>query len=418
MRLKLSLFALIVFACLTPSISLQAQNQAPLSISDAVSRSVKYNPRLSAASREVLAARLGLRSARSLANPEIAFTPGFSAGGSDTELLIRQPLELNGTRAARTGVANAQLRRAGAQAIVELRNLVFDTKAAYVALFRAREQLGLATEALRSSQEFDRIAHLLVDAGSRPGIEVTQTGIEVARSKQLVVLAESDETNSVTALNTLMGRKPDEPIGPVSLPPATSLDVTNETLISQALAARAEITADEAAAEALRQEAKLARAEGRPDLAPQFRATTVTRGFNDSGVGIGITLPLFDYGSRRNRVRQAEQAAQAQTDRTAVTRNQVRQEVEQAITRLRAARTVAVSYQQGVLEQSRRLLEASRIGFQEGKTSIVTVLEAQRTYRAVQTEYANAQAEYAAAQAELERARGSVPSTLLPEVRR
>ena len=58
-----------------------------------------------------------------------------------------------------------------------------------------------------------------------------------------------------------------------------------------------------------RHQARLARAEGRPDLTPQFRATSVTRGFREIGVGVGISLPFLDYGHRRNRVRQAEEAA-------------------------------------------------------------------------------------------------------------
>src|SRR5439155_18408140 len=106
--------------------------------------------------------------------------------------------------------------------------------------------------------------------------------------------------------------------------------------------------------DAFRQEARLARAQARPDLAPQFRATSLTRGFKESGVGVGVTLPLLDYGSRRHRIRQAEESARSQEDRIAATRNQVRQEVEQALARLRASGTVVRDYQAGVLDQARR----------------------------------------------------------------
>jgi Outer membrane efflux protein len=195
--------------------------------------------------------------------------------------------------------------------------------------------------------------------------------------------------------------------------------------------------------------ARLARAQGRPDLAPQFRAGSVTRGFGDSGIGIGISLPLFDYGSRRHRIRQAEESARAQEARIAATRRQVRQEVEQALARLQAADAV-VRDQGGVLEGARRLLEASRTGFQAGATSVIAILEAQRTYRSVLTDYTNALAAAGAllrrlgtllrrlavarlspargyppevsaagghpARAELERATGAVPADRLPAV--
>src|SRR4029079_13623044 len=136
----------------------------------------------------------------------------------------------------------------------------------------------------------------------------TQTGIEVARARQQVTQAESQVTTTQVALNTLMGRSHADPIVPLPSLTASarpeSVPDERDAAVRQALAARAEIAAVEAARDAFQQEARLARAQGRPDLAPQFRAGSVTRGVEDAGIGIGITLPLFDYGSRRHRVRQ------------------------------------------------------------------------------------------------------------------
>jgi len=67
-----------------------------------------------------------------------------------------------------------------------------------------------------------------------------------------------------------------------------------------------------------------------------------------------------------------------------------------------------------VLDQARRLLEASRTGVQAGQTSVLALLDAQRTWRAVQIEYADALADRAVAAAALERATGAVGADLLP----
>jgi cobalt-zinc-cadmium efflux system outer membrane protein len=241
---------------------------APLTVDEAVARAIRQNPRLSAAAREVAAARSGVRSARALANPALTFTPALSPGGADEELLLQQPLELNGTRAARTGVASAQLRATQAEAVVALRGLVFETKSAYYELGRAQELRALARDVLQTAEEFDRITRRQAELGSRPGIDQTQTGIEVTRARQQVTLAESQVVVAQTALNTLMGRPPEEPIGP--LPPLTmaATPVDRQAIVQQALAARAEVAAEEATRDALRQEARLSRAQGRPDLAP------------------------------------------------------------------------------------------------------------------------------------------------------
>lgn len=397
-----------------PGPALGQPSPPSLSIDDAVRLAIQQNPRLSAAAREVVAARAGVRSARALANPELVFTPAITRGGSDEELLLRRPLELNGTRSARTGIASAQLRQAQSEATVELRSLVFDTKTAYHDLARARERQALALEVRQIAEEFDRITRRQVEIGTRPGIDQTQTGIELVRARLQVTLAESEASVALAALNTLMGRPPAEPVGPLSPLVAPAETADDEAAVRQALSARAEITAEEARRDTFQQEARLARAQGRPDLAPQFRADDVVRGLNGYGVGIGVALPLLDYGSRRNRVRQADAAARAQEDRVAAARNQVRQEVEQAVTKLHAAASVIREYRQGVLEQARRLLEGSRTGFQAGLTSTVAVLEAQRTYRAVLSDYTDALVAHAKARAELERATGAFPADLLP----
>ena len=393
----------------------------PLTAEDAATLAIKNNPRLSGAARDVVAAQSGVRSARALTNPNFVFAPGItSISGSGDELTLSQPLELNGTRSARGGIAGAQLRIAQAEAIVELRNLVFNTKSAYYQLVQARELQSLSRDTLHVAQEFDRLTRRLVELGKRPGIELLQTGIEVARAEQQVTLADSQEVISRAALDTLLGRPADTAIASVSplTPLSETVDVT--PLLQQALSMRAEIAGAQATQDTFRQEARLARAEGRPDRTPQMRVGSLIRGVPDAnsgngfGVGLAITLPIFDYGSRRNRVRQAEEAARAQSDRITGTQNQVRQEVTQAVARLRAAQSVTQNYQQSLLDRARRLLDASRTGFQEGQTGILVILDAQRTYRTVQTDYINALVNLALARAELEHAAGTVPASLLP----
>ncbi|MDX1931742.1 MAG: hypothetical protein SFU56_03980, partial [Capsulimonadales bacterium] len=106
-----------------------ASSTAPsLTVDDAVRVAVANNRRLAAAVRDVSAARQGVRAAGNLTNPTALFNPALTGGvqgGSDTEVLFQQPLEVNGTRTARRGVASAQMRRADALAVAELRSVVF-----------------------------------------------------------------------------------------------------------------------------------------------------------------------------------------------------------------------------------------------------------------------------------------------------
>lgn len=469
-------FFLFAAVCLAPHISAQAQtppvNTPPpaaanpgaptLTVDDAVRLAAEHNPRVLAAVRDIEAAHSGVRSARTLTNPNAYFAPGVtSISGTGEEFLIQQPLEINGTRSARTGMAQAQLRATQAQATLSLRDVVFSAKSWYYELARTREQATVARESLQVAQEFDRIARRQVEEGARPGIDLAQTGLEVSRAQRQVTLADGQETAALAALNTVLGRDPATPIikltpltaqqpgspvpiggkgavapspqvplvgstpanAPTQTPPATgAVDLSNNRLLNQALSARAEIQTEQATGEQLRQEARAVRAEGRPDIVPQFRVGYFTRGLqpaesgSGAGIGVALTLPFLDYGSRKNRLEQLTQSARAQDQRIVAVQNEVRQQVAQAVARQRSAEAVVQAYQDGTLEQARVLLEGSRVGFREGRTSVVALLEAQRSFRAVQNEYVNALADAAIARADIERAIGGVSPSLLPTI--
>ncbi len=405
---------LLVFLCLSANLA-GANPLPPLSIEEATQEAIRHNPRTAAYSQDIAAASSSVKAAKALSNPVITFTPAIGGtGGSDTEFLMQQPLELNGTRKARTGAAAAELLGVKAKGVVGLCDLVFQVHTAYLELIRANEKSRIAQETLRSVEEFDRITRRQVELGARPGIEQIQSGIEVSRAKQQLTLALSDMDMARAALNTHMGRDASESIGSMSVPAPSSHQVDSRTLIAQALSNRAEISLEEASSEVLKQQVKQVAAEAIPDLLPQFRASRVTHGVQDSGIGIAISLPLLDLGSRRNHKQQLQHAQEAQRARIEAAQSLVKQEVLQAVNRVQATTEVLLNYQQGVLEQSKRLLDASKIGFAEGKTSILNLLEAQRTYRAVQSEYSNAEIDKALADASLERALGGIPARLLP----
>lgn len=385
-----------------------------LTLGEAVQAALTNNPEARAAAREVGAARLGLRSARALANPGVEFTPALSPAGSDVELLIRQPLEINGARAARSGIASAALRSAQARADATWRDLVYETRSAYAELARARELASLAQDLVGIAEESDRLTSRQVEVGTLPGLDRMQTGIEAVRARREALEAESRVTEAAAALNAAMGRPADSPVGAL-MPLATQavMEVSAEDT-ERVVAARAEIAAALAERDGFLGEARLARVEARPDLAPQIRAESLTRRVEGVGVGLGVTLPLVDWGERRNRVRQAERSAEAQALRVEALRLEVRRDIARDTARLRAAEETVALYREGVLDQAARLLEAARTGVRAGQTSVLVLLDAQRAHQAVRIEYINALAERALAAAALEKAL-SVPPAARPD---
>jgi cobalt-zinc-cadmium efflux system outer membrane protein len=390
--------------------------QQPLTLEEAVRITLSQNPNVKALLFDLAAAERGRSSANSWTNLNVTYTPGFTRFGSDEELLITQPLELNGTRAARSGIASAHLRAVEAESLTELREIVYQTKTAYLQLARAQERKTLAQDLAKIASAVDSSALRQVELGSRPGIERTQTSIELARARQQATLADAEYVFALAELNTMLGR-PVETAATLSVLEFAFQAVDESELLRIALQTRGEISLAKANQQSFIQEARLARAEGLPDLTPQFRASSLSRTPRESGFGIGISIPLIDYGSRRNRILQAEESAKAQEQRLSAVQNQVQLDVKQAVARLRASDEVLKSFQSGMLDDARKLLEATKHGFELGGTTLSTYLEAQRTFRSVQLEYIDALVSHHQALAQLERSSGGVPASLLTELR-
>ena len=387
----------------------------PLTADEAASLAVRGNLGLRAALRDAFATGSGVQSARALAPPSFTIGPAFKTGGTTDGLLFLQPLELNGTRGARAGVARAQLRLAQAQALLGLQVLVYTARLYYYALARAQANVALQQSLLLSAQQFDRIARTQVKLGARPGIEAVQTAIEVARARQLAAQSRGEEQAARAALNAYLGRAPLDPIGTArgltpSAAPTVALSIADAQRL--ALDGRAEVAVARASRDVPGAQESLYRAQGRPDLSPSFRISQITPTYMDAGVGVVISVPI-DYGTRRGLIRQSRQQAEAQEARLTGAQAQVRLDAEQAVVRLQAAQAVLTEYDAGLLANAHAVLLSALAGYRAGGTTIISVLEAQRTYRQILSDRLEAQTSAAESRAALDRAIGSVPPSLL-----
>ncbi len=370
-----------------------------------------------AALRDIFAARAGVKSAAALSPPVFTIGPAFQTGGTTDGFLFEQPLELNGTRGARTQVARAQLRLTQAQALTQLQALVFTARTDFYLLARAQEQLRLAGELRRVTEQFDVLVRKQVALGARPGIDARQSAIEAARARAYEAQAVGEEQATRALLNAYFGRAPLDPIL-AALPEESSLNLPNlEASQRQALAARGEIAEAEASRDLPLARASLARAQGRPDLAPEFRISQITPKYMDAGLGVVITVPL-DYGTRRELIRQEDLTADAGAARVTGTEAQVRAETVQAASRLGAARSALGEYDASIVEDARAVLQSAQTGFAAGALTIVDVLNAERTFRLVTDERLNALAQAAQASADFDRAVGVIPPALMTELQK
>jgi len=171
---------------------------------------------------------------------------------------------------------------------------------------------------------------------------------------------------------------------------------------------RPDIVGAQATLEARRAQAQVLRRQRLPDIELQARRSSVT-GSGSTALRAVIVVPLFDFGSNKRERRALEAEARAQEATIALLRSQAAAQVEQALIRLGQQRQTVERYRSGILPLTVDLLRKTQIGYAQGASTYLEVLEAQRTLRQVQTEYLQALVGTRTSEAQLESALGAAP---------
>jgi cobalt-zinc-cadmium efflux system outer membrane protein len=170
---------------------------------------------------------------------------------------------------------------------------------------------------------------------------------------------------------------------------------------------------------------RLARAEGRPDVAAFGRVSVERSAFDETPVGalrdrdttlefgVSVSLPLFDR-NQGGRAEAATAVAQARRRRE-FAEARARAEVLAAYARYRAAESAVATFEGGVLARTEVSVEAIRGAYQVGAYRVTELLAEQRRLVDAEREYTDALAERYRALAELEAAVGvAAPAEYAP----
>ncbi len=388
-----------------PSPSSAGQNESlptPLTVEEAVRIGLERNPRATAAQAGVAAAAANYRALSSFPNLDLGVTrtqgtstaPGLLGTTDDTFLDVTGTLDTSGQRRfqaagarALTGVARYQFEETRLTLAQQIRD-------AYWSLVAARAQTQIAQQGLQDVQRILQLTQTQEQAGDAPHVDVIRASIDVANSQQSYIAAESAERSALAALNTLLSRSPFAPVQPADnlaattavpalltdlpeLPTLTRLALANRPLVQ---AAREQVRA----ADYARKQADAAR---RPDLSVDYQESLQQTDIY--AVLLSVRLPLFDFGSIRHSIQAAQQSQRQAEAQAQQTEEEVTQAVAQAYTDFTQARTQAASYRTDILTPSETLLDLAQLGYQQGATGILPVIDAAATLRAARTGYIN-----------------------------
>ena len=408
---------------LAPTVAPVPSDEPETSLETLLQRARENSPRLEIARQNLEAAKGRAQSLRSPIGPTLQLVPGLTgtSNARDEEIILAQPLDVFGSRRARAKVGAAEVRRAEAQNRLATRAVEVEVKGAAALLFAAQEAENLDQVQVEVALLFRDAAAKRAALGDVPLIQVQRADLELLRAQNDLALARAARLTRRIQLNALIGAPPNAPLR-VSLPldpgatallrtrardlaapgdtaiqrlneaPATSAAVGGALVTPDAttLATRPDLAGAQATLEARQAEVGALRRERLPKVELQARRSSFFGRDGSYALRAVITVPLFDLGVLKGQSRAAQAEVRAGEATLKLLNQQAGAQVEIARAQLQSRRENVARYQTQLLPLTLDLLRKTQIGYAQGASTYLEVLEAQRTLRQLQTEYLQA----------------------------
>ncbi|HXQ72109.1 MAG TPA: TolC family protein [Pyrinomonadaceae bacterium] len=398
-----------------------------LTADDFVRRALTSNGELVAARIEIERARGRLRQAGLRPNPtlEVEQTTGRFTGSADegeTSVGIAVPIELGAKRKRRLEFAQAELEAVEAEVADRERRLTLEVMTVYAEALSAARELETTESLNQIDLQTTRFVQARVNEGESAPLELNLLRTEVDRLRSRRTLVEGRLTTALLKLKLLAGISDAEPLRlreNLTTVRQPIFPQSVDAAIAIALRSRPDLRLARLNEEAAEAGLKLARASASPDLTAFTRYSVSRSAFEDTPVGVirdrdktltfgvSVGIPIFN----RNQGTKAEAAAlvsQARTRREFL-EQVIRSEVHSAYARYEAARSAALTFEQGVIARSTENIRVIRAAYELGQFQITDLLSEQRRLLDSQREYTETLAEQYRALADLQAALGGPP---------
>jgi cobalt-zinc-cadmium efflux system outer membrane protein len=307
-------------------------------------------------------------------------------------LRIDQPFERGGKRELRMQGADLRLSAAGHDLTDARRQGGVALRQAYYDLMLTQEKLRIAEENAHLFRQSVDAAKLRLNALDIAPAELSRLTVDALRADNDVRQAQNDMQQAQAALAYMIGAER-------AASTLHAVDAWPAILPVQGAPFDVEKRADVRAAVA-----RVRAAEAARDLALSLKTRDVTLGLqverNGSNnplhsVGLGVSIPLLTGYEYQGEIVHAESDLQAARDALEQTRAQAITEISKSRSDLEAAMERVRRFDEQLLAAATRVLESSEFAYRKGALSVMDLLDARRTYKAIQMDAAVARADYA-----------------------
>lgn len=322
-------------------------------------------------------------------------------------------LELGGKRKARVNLAKNQSELSKIQLQDFFRNLRADATLGYIEALKFKALLEVQQNSYENILQLAKSDSIRYRLGTISLVTSKQSKLEAASLLNEVYQAESAKQQALTGLSVFLSdnRIPGREVsGDFN---AFNRDFNMDDLLIKALNERADLLAAKQNTQVAQSQISLEKANRKIDLGISAGAERHTEATNEiapsptvNAVKLGFSIPLKFSNRRNSGLKIAEMTySQSELEYQQI-EQEIRAEVIQAYQQYTATQKQLKQFHNGMLTEAKSILDGITYSYKRGESSILEVLNAQRTYNGIRKEYYQALADNAATLIELERRAG------------
>jgi outer membrane protein TolC len=287
------------------------------------------------------------------------------------------------------------------------RELIARVKKAYYEYLVTAREIEVHREHVQLLESFEKVSEVKFRTGAVSQQDLLRPQVEQVMLHAEVLGAEQRFASARAALNVLLHRPPEAPLGAPRAAPPSEEAVDLRELTERALASRPELRAAELRVRGAKAGLQLAERESvLPDFEIAVDYWQIPEGRDAWGGMLALNLPWLT-GRKGAEARRMSHLLRADEAALESARNRVRFEVRDAWLRLEAARKALALYRAELLPKSEQSVEVSRASYEKDKASFLDLLDSERSLRDVKLAQVRALVAVESALADLERAVGA-----------
>ncbi|MGE0453250.1 MAG: TolC family protein [Vicinamibacteria bacterium] len=371
-------------ACIVPCVAAQS----PLDVESYVQAVLRSHPAVRQSAALDGAAAAERKAGRVFPDPVVGFTwdrasPLDGPKGTETGWSVSQTIPWPGTFSANVRAADQQAAVLGSEGVATRWELEIEARATFARLLHARAAVEIAREAEADARALKDLTARRAELGESREVDRIKTEVEWLRQQRTRRSLEREAAAVEAILRNVAVEPLPRPLAlagdlPHPIPPVDADDLRARLVLAnpRLLAAKAAAARETALASTARR--------GRvPDLeVTWFRDEELDK--TASGLQLGVKLPLWN--ANRGAIARAEASVALATAGAQRTLLDLASALERARQELDVASAQAEILDQQILPAAARSLELARFSYHEGETSLLDLLDAQRTFRETQRE--------------------------------